>query len=111
MTDVRDTDITTPEAETFESDQVQDSQPTGDEGVVDQEAHEEDGEPVVPNGRITLAELNEKSQAIGQALYAQQAEAPTDGFTEAGQAGQSGQAGSADDDVVDAEIVDEDENK
>ena len=29
MTDVRDTDITTPEAETFESDQVQDSQPTG----------------------------------------------------------------------------------
>ena len=63
MTDVRDTDITTPEAETFESDQVQDSQPTGDEGVVDQEAHEEDGEPVVPNGRITLAELNEKTPA------------------------------------------------
>ena len=61
--------------------------------------------------KTALAELNEKSQAIGQALYAQQAEAPTDGFTEAGQAGQSGQAGSADDDVVDAEIVDEDENK
>ena len=61
--------------------------------------------------KAALAELNEKSQAIGQALYAQQAEAPTDGFTEAGQAGQSGQAGSADDDVVDAEIVDEDENK
>lgn len=61
--------------------------------------------------KAALAELNQKSQAIGQALYAQQAEAPTDGFTEAGQAGQSGQAGSADDDVVDAEIVDEDENK
>ena len=60
--------------------------------------------------KTALDELNEKSQAIGQALYANtQAEgAPADGFTEAGAAGQSG----SDDDVVDAEIVDdEDENK
>ena len=61
--------------------------------------------------KTALAELNEKSQAIGQALYASQSEAPADGFTEAGQAGQPGHAGSADADVVDAEIVDEDENK
>ena len=61
--------------------------------------------------KSALAELNEKSQAIGQALYASQSAAPADGFTEAGQAGQSGQSGTADDDVVDAEIVDEDENK
>ncbi len=61
--------------------------------------------------KSALAELNEKSQAIGQALYASQSEAPADGFTEAGKAGQSGQSGPADDDVVDAEIVDEDENK
>ena len=60
--------------------------------------------------KTALDELNEKSQAIGQALYANtQAEgAPADGFTEAGAAGQSG----SEDDVVDAEIVDdEDENK
>ena len=32
--------------------------------VIDQEADEDDdGEPIVPNGRITLAELNEKSPA------------------------------------------------
>ncbi len=60
--------------------------------------------------KTALDELNEKSQAIGQALYAsaQTEGAPTDGFTEAGAAGQAG----SDDDVVDAEIVDdEDENK
>ena len=55
-----------------------------------------------------LAELNEKSQAIGQALYAdsQAAGAGTEGFTEAAQAGMP-----SDEDVVDAEIVDEDEDK
>ena len=35
-----------------------------DQVVIDQEADEDDdGEPIVPNGRITLAELNEKSPA------------------------------------------------
>ncbi|MFT3943877.1 MAG: molecular chaperone DnaK [Ancrocorticia sp.] len=58
--------------------------------------------------KAALAELNEKSQAIGQALYAQQAEAPADGFTEAGQAGQQP---ASDDDVVDAEIVDDEDEK
>ncbi len=58
--------------------------------------------------KTALAELNEKSQAIGQALYAQQAEAPADGFTEAGQAGQQP---ASDDDVVDAEIVDDEDEK
>ncbi|MBR6459154.1 MAG: molecular chaperone DnaK [Actinomycetaceae bacterium] len=65
--------------------------------------------------KSAMEDLNEKAQAIGQALYASaQAEAAaegagTEGFTEAAQAGFP-DAGS-DEDVVDAEIVeDEDEN-
>ncbi|WP_182049667.1 molecular chaperone DnaK [Changpingibacter yushuensis] len=65
----------------------------------------EDSEAV----KAALAELNEKSQAIGQALYANQS-AETDGFTAAGEAGRASASGS-DDDVVDAEIVDEDDQK
>jgi molecular chaperone DnaK len=51
------------------------------------------------------------SQEVGGALYAQNAEAGAEGApgAEAGDAGQS--TGSADDDVVDAEIVDEDTDK
>ncbi|MFT0847932.1 molecular chaperone DnaK [Actinomycetaceae bacterium L2_0104] len=61
--------------------------------------------------KSALDELNEKSQAIGQALYAsaQEEGAQTEGFTEAGAAGQ-GQTES-DDDVVDAEIVDDEDDK
>lgn len=60
--------------------------------------------------KSALAELNEKSQAMASALR-QPVRSPADGSTEAGKAGQSGQSGPVDDDVVDAEIVDEDENK
>ena len=57
--------------------------------------------------KSSLEELNQKAQAIGQALYAEsQAAEAGDGFTEAAQAGMP-----SEDDVVDAEIVDEDENK
>ena len=42
------------------------------------------------------------SQALGAALYQQQASAPT---------GDAGPQASADEDVVDAEIIDEDEQK
>ena len=64
--------------------------------------------------KSSLEELNEKSQAIGQALYsAAQAEGAdgagagtAGGFTEAGAAGQAG----SDDDVVDAEIVDDEDD-
>ncbi|MCF2706124.1 molecular chaperone DnaK [Arcanobacterium haemolyticum] len=60
--------------------------------------------------KSAMNELNEKSQKIGQALYQQGqadgASATAEGFTEAGQAGQASQ-----DDVVDAEIVDEDDQK
>jgi len=51
------------------------------------------------------------SQEVGGALYAQNAEAGAEGApgAEAGDAGQA--TGSADDDVVDAEIVDEDTDK
>lgn len=56
-------------------------------------------------------DLNTKAQKIGEALYAQQAaegagaQSGPEGWTEAAQAGQA----DAEDDVVDAEIVDEDE--
>jgi molecular chaperone DnaK len=51
------------------------------------------------------------SQEVGGALYAQNAEAG-DAGAEGGAAGEAGPAaGSADDDVVDAEIVDEDTDK
>ncbi|HZB20880.1 MAG TPA: Hsp70 family protein, partial [Blastococcus sp.] len=51
------------------------------------------------------------SQEVGGALYAQNAEAGAEGApgAESGDAGQP--TGSADDDVVDAEIVDEDTDK
>jgi len=63
--------------------------------------------------RAALNELNEKSQAIGQALYAQTQAEQSGGFTDAGQAGQTaGTEQSSDEEVVDAEIVDdEDDNK
>lgn len=55
-------------------------------------------------------EMNQKAQQIGQALYAQaqaaQAEAGQDGWSEAAQNAQGGE-----DDVVDAEIVDEEGDK
>ena len=54
MTDVRDTDPTAPEAETL--DETSNEVSAADLPMVDQEADEdEDGEPIVPNGRITLA--------------------------------------------------------
>ena len=59
-------------------------------------------------------ELNTAGQKIGQALYAQQAQADTASAganaSSADQAANSGST-SADDDVVDAEIVDDDDNK
>ena len=61
-------------------------------------------------------ELNTKAQKIGEALYAQSqaagagAGAPgADGWTDAAKAAGAGQSG--DDDVVDAEIVDDEDNK
>lgn len=65
MTDVRDTDPTAPEAETLDGDLPTNEVSAADLPMVDQEADDEDddGEPIVPNGRITLAELNEKTPA------------------------------------------------
>ena len=53
------------------------------------------------------------SQEVGGALYAQQAEAGAAGADEgaAGAAGGQAHAASGDDDVVDAEIVDEDTDR
>ncbi|MDO4665375.1 MAG: molecular chaperone DnaK [Actinomycetaceae bacterium] len=55
--------------------------------------------------KTALEDLNNKAQAIGQALYAQaqaeQAEAPA----------ADAQSSSSDDDVIDAEVVDEEEDK
>ncbi|MBU2269747.1 MAG: Rho termination factor N-terminal domain-containing protein, partial [Alphaproteobacteria bacterium] len=67
MTDVRDTDPTAPEAETLDGEQPTNEVDAADLPMVDQEAgdddEEEEGDPLVPNGRITLAELNEKTPA------------------------------------------------
>lgn len=65
--------------------------------------------------KSAMEDLNEKAQAIGQALYASaQAEAAaegagTEGFTEAAQAGFTD--GGSDEDVVDAEIVEDEDDK
>jgi len=52
--------------------------------------------------------LIEKSQAMAEAIYSQ---AQQDSATTAGDAGAEGQAASGDDDVVDAEIIDEGEDE
>ena len=62
MTDVRDTDPTAPEAEALGEETATNEVAASDLPMVDQETEEDDdGEPVVANGRITLAELNEKT--------------------------------------------------
>jgi len=69
MTDVRDTDSTAPEAEALEQ-LTPDVEATAEEAAADDariEAaeieDEEEGEAVVPSGRITLQELNDKTPA------------------------------------------------
>lgn len=57
--------------------------------------------------KSAMSELEEKAQAIGQALYAHAQEsesAPTDGAS-----GDTNTASSDDDDVIDAEVIDEDD--
>ena len=65
MTDVRDTNPDSPETEA--DDAALDLTPAdaeNDAETVDTTVEDEDdGEPVVPSGRITLAELNEKTPA------------------------------------------------
>jgi molecular chaperone DnaK len=64
--------------------------------------------------RTAVEKLATESQAIGQSLYANTgAQAGEPGADDAGAPGAAGSTGSAkaDDDVVDAEIVDEDEKK
>ena len=82
MTDVRDTDNTTPEPEALEgttpaedtsqSDGANDADVAADIGD-DAEGAEEDGEPVVPSGRITLQELNDKTP-VDLVAFAEQLE-------------------------------------
>jgi transcription termination factor Rho len=72
MTDVRDTDPTAPEAEALEGLSTEDRAPdatpeeiaAADSAIEAAEAEdEEEGEAVVPSGRITLQELNDKTPA------------------------------------------------
>ena len=71
MTDVRDTNPDTPETETLDAEvrthhgaEYEAGESAGADSGVDTTADDEDdGEPVVANGRITLAELNEKTPA------------------------------------------------
>ncbi|MBS5749002.1 MAG: molecular chaperone DnaK, partial [Actinotignum schaalii] len=66
----------------------------------------------VEDVKSALAELNEKSQKIGQEIYAQaQAAEQNGGANASGAAGGSGASGSSDDNIVDAEVVDDEENK
>lgn len=59
--------------------------------------------------KAAMSELDEKSQAIGQALYANaQSEAAGEEKTEAPKPAENP---SSDDDVIDAEVIDEEENK
>ncbi|MEI8082544.1 MAG: molecular chaperone DnaK, partial [Actinomycetes bacterium] len=60
----------------------------------------------------TAAEkVSTTSQAVGAALYQQQASASPTGGASDGGTGSAGHDSSSDDDVVDAEIIDEDEKK
>jgi transcription termination factor Rho len=67
MTDVRDTDSTAPEAEVLEADAAPatpEEIAAADSAIAAAEAEdEEEGESVVPSGRITLQELNDKTPA------------------------------------------------
>jgi len=70
MTDVRDTDPTAPEAEALEALTPENTEATPEEIAAAQSAieaaeaeDEEEGEAVVPSGRITLQELNDKTPA------------------------------------------------
>ncbi|MDD7384729.1 MAG: molecular chaperone DnaK [Actinomycetaceae bacterium] len=60
--------------------------------------------------KAALDELNEKAQQIGQALYSAGQAADATGAADAGAAG-SASGSSSDDDVVDAEVVDDDDQK
>lgn len=82
-------------------DKLSDEVSTDVQGAVDEVKKALEGSDVEAI-KTALATLNEKSQQIGQALYAQQAsEAPADS---------TAPTSGADDDVVDAEVV-EDEDK
>ena len=66
--------------------------------------------------KAAMDDLNTKSSAMGQAIYqaaqAQQAaESPADADADAQAEADNGETAAGEDDVVDAEIVDEDENK
>ncbi|NBW07929.1 MAG: transcription termination factor Rho [Caulobacteraceae bacterium] len=70
MTDVRDTDPTAPEAEALEGLTSENTEATPEEIAAAESAieaaeaeDEEEGEAVVPSGRITLQELNDKTPA------------------------------------------------
>jgi len=58
------------------------------------------------------ADLTTRSQKIGEALYAQQGDGAAGAAGAAGaDASAEGASGSADEDVVDAEVVDDEDNK
>ena len=75
MTDVRDTDTDAPEAETLEGLTPETDAGEVDTSEVDTTAEEgdEDGESVVPSGRITLQELNDKTP-VDLVAFAEQLE-------------------------------------
>jgi molecular chaperone DnaK len=72
----------------------------------------EGSEATADDIKAKVEDLNTKSQAMGQAMYAseQAAQASASQSADAGaESGTAGGAGAQDDDVVDAEVIDEDE--
>ena len=71
MTDVRDTDPDSPETEALDA--APEGDTSADASVVDTTAEEDEGDPVVPSGRITLQELNDKTP-VDLVAFAEQLE-------------------------------------
>lgn len=94
-------------------DKLTDATVTEVEGAIAKLRESLKGTGNVEDVKSALAELNEKSQKIGQEIYAQAQAAEQAGGANAsgGAAGGSGAAGSSDDNIVDAEVVDDEENK
>jgi molecular chaperone DnaK len=61
--------------------------------------------------KAAMNDLNEKASAMGQAVYAAAQAKQASSESDSASQGESATSDSADEDVVDAEIVDEDDNK
>ena len=83
-----------------------------DEALADlKEAIKPDSGASVEDLNAKVNTLNEASQKMGAAMYAAQAESGAAGGPEGGDSAHDGPPADGDDDIVDAEVVDDDEEK